>query len=281
MKLFILTLSYQGKDKLEKLYPTLINSLTHINYEWWIKNNDGTNDNSSLFINGQNNSKINIIDYPNNLESFARGCNFLFAEANPKDDDLVLLLNNDITFNDTSSIQKMINIINNDDTVGIVGCKLNYNNTNTGQHFGVVFGRERNMLPWHFRVNEKEDNNARKNREFQALTGASLLTRAGHYRNTPLNKSGFYGLNENYIWMYEDIDFNLHVKYNLNKKIVYCGETNIYHEESATLKKNPQNKLFLSHNVNYFKQKWGKNLEEDHSKYLKDPNYMLYKGKTK
>ena len=33
----ILTLSWQGNNKLARLYPTFLNALNDIDYEWWIK----------------------------------------------------------------------------------------------------------------------------------------------------------------------------------------------------------------------------------------------------
>ena len=37
---------------------------------------------------------------------------------------------------------------------------------------------------------------------------------------------------------------------------MYCGKTNVYHEESASLKKNPVNKMMMPHNVSAFRKKW-------------------------
>jgi GT2 family glycosyltransferase len=279
-KLYILTLTWNGLSKLKRLYPTLINSVNDISYKWYIKDNNSV-DNSISYLNEQNNSNIIPIKWKDNLQNYSQGNNFLFREAAPKESDYILLLNNDIIFNDATSIKRMISIMDNDPDVGVVGAKLNYTNTNKLQCAGIIFSQKYAMLPFHFRPNEKEDNNARKNREFQAVTGACLLTKAAYYADVFTNKDGLKGLDQNYIWMFEDIDMNIHIKHNLKKKIVYCGETNIYHEESATLKQNPQNRLFQQHNVNLFRQKWGNIIQEDHSKYLKDPNYMLYKGKSK
>jgi hypothetical protein len=71
----------------------------------------------------------------------------------------------------------------------------------------------------------------------------------------------------------------LSIKYNQNKKIIYCGKTDIFHEESASLKKNPTNKLFMNHNSNYLMQKWGNRYIMDMDQYKKDPNHNLYHGK--
>lgn len=263
-KLYILTLNWNGEEKLKKLTPTLLSSLQDIDYEWIIKDNCST-DKSIDYLKSLNNNRINIINYKDNLQNFAEGVNYTFKTASPNDNDNILLLNNDIIFNDSDSLQKMLNIINNQD-VGIVGAKLLYTNTNRLQHAGVVFHKDHH-LPYHFRTKEIEDPIASKNRLFQAVTGAVLLTKAEYFKN---------GMDEKYHWAFEDIDLCLSIYFNLNKKIVYCGETNIFHDESATLKKNPKD-FFIPHNINYFLQKWRGRYIIDHGLYLKNNKYNLYK----
>jgi O-antigen biosynthesis protein len=272
-KLYILTLNWNGEDKLKKLYPSLTKNLDEIEYEWHIKDNAST-DESFNFIEEWRQYNQNIIPYkyPNNIQTFAEGCNFLFnsVRSEIKDNDNILLLNNDIIFQDTSSIKNMLKIIENDD-VGVVGAKLNYaNNPKHLQHAGVIFDKKYNSLPFHFRPNEIEDDKSRQNREFQAITGAVLLTKWKYVKSINL-------FDTNFKWCFDDIDLCFKIKYNLNKKIIYCGNTNILHEESATLKKNPVNKLFMTHNVKYFQSKWNGRYILDHHFYLNDPNYKLHK----
>lgn len=266
-KLFIFTLNWNGEDKLKKLTPTLLKSLDGLNYQWFIKDNNSI-DNSLEYLHSIDNININIIKYKDNLQNFAAGNNLLFKEANPHDDDLILLLNNDIIFNDKNSLHAMINIIKNSHDVGVVGAKLLYQNNNL-QHAGVVF-HNKHKLPHHFRLNEKDDINSSKNRKFQAVTGAVLLTKASYYKHASSN-----GMDESYNWAFEDIDLCLSILYNLNKKIIYCGSTNIYHEDSGTLKKNPVKNLFMSNNINYFFKKWSGRYIIDHNTYVKQNNYNL------
>lgn len=271
----ILTLNWDGKDKLEKLYPSLMKSLDNIDYRWFIKDNNSKDD-SIKYINSFENSNVNIIQYKNNRQNFSEGCNHLFNVANPNDNDLVMLLNNDIIFNDKSSIKNMINIMK-DDNVGAVGCRLLYTNTDKLQHAGVIFDPNHQGRPSHYRVNEKTDANAEKNREFQVVTGAILLTKAEYYKNIFTNSSGEKGMDHNYHWAFDDVDMCLSIKYNMNKKIIYCGNTNIFHEESASLKKNPTNKLFMNHNSNYLRNKWTNRYSIDLNKYVSDSSFNLYK----
>lgn len=272
--LYILTLTWNACDKLTALKNSLIPALAGIDYTWLIKDNASKDD--TVAVSSLWGDKVRIIPYKNNQQNFSAGMNHLFAEASPKDNDLVLLLNNDVIINDTRSIQNMINVIQRDSSVGAVGARLLYTNTEQLQHAGVVFVN-RTATPTHFRGGEKTDANAEKNRLFQVVTGAALITKAEYFKNVfTNNKSGINGMDENYHWAFDDVDLCLSIKYNMNKKIVYCGKTNIFHEESASLKKNPANKLFMAHNTNYLRTKWNNRYILDQGIYSKDPKCNLY-----
>lgn len=272
--LHILTLTWNAADKLSKLRNSLTPSLAGIDYLWHIKDNASKDDTVAQASTWGD--KVKVYPYKDNGQNFAAGCNYLFNAAQPKDDDLVMLLNNDVIFNDTHSIHNMIDLINKDPEIGAVGARLLYTNTDQLQHAGVVFDN-RYKLPTHFRAKAKTDDNATKNREFQVVTGAVLLTKASIFKNVwSKNASGLVGMDENYHWAFDDVDFCLTIKYGMKKKIVYCGNTNIFHEESASLKKNPANKLFLSHNINYLRNKWSHRYVIDKDIYLQNPKHNLY-----
>lgn len=271
--LYILTLTWNACDKISKLKNSLIPNLEDINYNWFIKDNN-SNDNTCEVISTWG-DKVKLRRYSNNLQNFSQGMNFLFNEANPKDDDDVLLLNNDVIFNDESSLKKLLQILYEDKEVGVVGARLLYTGTNKLQHAGVVFKPEY-KLPTHFRSNAISDNNSEKNRTFQVVTGAVLLTKAKYYKNAFANKSGNQGMDENYHWAFDDVDLCLSIGVNQKKKVVYCGKTNISHEESASLKKNPANRLFMNHNINYFKTKWENKYVLDEDIYTKNAKFNLY-----
>lgn len=272
----IFTLNWNGEDKLKKLAPSLFNSLNNIDYEWYVKDN-ASKDGSVNYLKSLNNPRILIFEYQNNLQNFSEGMNYLFSLSKAEDNDLILLLNNDVIFNDQSSLHKMINIITHDDNVGVVGAKLLYTNSNLLQHAGVVIGEDENM-PIHYKANEPDTKNSSQNRLFQIVTGAVLLTKAKYFKKVCTNnKSGIDGMNEQYHWAFDDVDFCLSIHYSLDKKIVYCGETSIFHEESASLKKNPVNKMYMSHNANLLRSKWASTWKKDHNLYIKNGKYNLYK----
>lgn len=273
--LYLLTLTWNACDKLTKLKESLLPALEGIDYTWLIKDNASKDD--TVAVASTWGDKVKVIPYKNNLQNFSAGMNYLFNEASPKDDDHVLLLNNDVIFNDKKSIHNMLDIMKRDKTVGAVGARLLYTDTDQLQHCGVVFV-PKSKTPTHFRAGDKSDAAAEKNREFQVVTGAVLLTNGESFRNAfTKNKSGINGMDESYHWAFDDVDLCLSIKYNQNKKIVYCGKTNIFHEESASLKKNPANKLFMTHNVNYLVTKWGGRYKLDMNDYANDPKHNLYK----
>lgn len=274
--LYILTLTWNGADKISKLYESLMPALENIDYTWLIKDNASKDNTVEMASAWEGN--IKVIPYKDNKQNFSEGCNFLFNAATPADNDYVMLLNNDIIFKDTSSIKNMMSLIQKDNSVGMVGARLLYTDTDLLQHAGVIFDPTY-KTPMHFRAGQKSDNDAVRNRTFQVVTGAVCITKADYYRNAfDKNKSGIKGMDENYFWAFDDVDLCLSIKYNLGKKIVYCGNTNIFHEESASLKKNPTNKLFLNHNLKYMFDKWKGRYDIDRDAYTKDPKHNLYLG---
>lgn len=275
-KLIIMTLNWNGADKLEKLKPSLLPALEGIDYTWFIRDN-GSMDTSLDLISSWENPRIVPIKHPDNKASYSAGMNTIFQQAAPNDNDLILTLNNDVILNDTTSLHKMIEIIERDKEVGLVGAKLNYTGTKKLQHAGVLFS-PRNGLPFHFRAGVEEAPRDKVNRLFPIITGAVALTRANLYANTGAkNASGSKGFSEAFFWAFDDCDFSMRISKHLQKKIVYCGETDIFHEESASLKKNPVHKLFFQQNCRTFIQTWHKHIDTVLTKRYENPKFGEYK----
>jgi len=254
MKLHIFTLHWNSKEKIEKLHQSLIPAVEMFDYKWWIKDN-GSKDSSAEYLSSIQNERIEPFFCGHNTDSFASGMNILFERAKPADDDVIMLLNNDLWFGDTASVGEMMKLLTDD--VGMVGARILYPDGQRLQHAGVYFSKKYNYFPYHYKHQEVADSASQKNREFQAVTAAVVLIRAGDYRRAcTTNKSGRVGMDEGYFWSFEDIDLCLTVRYRLNKKIMYCGKTNVFHEESASLKKNPMHKLMMNTNCTLFRKKW-------------------------
>lgn len=192
--------------------------------------------------------------------------NYIHEQAKPSDTDQILFLNNDVVINSTDSIKNMLNLLASNPEIGVVGARLLYTNTDKIQHCGVVIHHYK--TPTHLKVGQKTSAFDRENREYQSVTGAVMLVNVKDF-------NAVKGFNNQYKWAFEDIDLNLKIKYNLGKKVVYCGNTDIFHDESSSLKTNPINKLFMSHNTNVFKQAWANIVSVDIDKYTK--KYNIYK----
>lgn len=264
----VLTLSWNGLDKLQRLKDGLFRNLKKLDgvipYRWYIRDNgshDGTADVVSTW------DKTTIKAMSHNRDNFAKGMNSLVDITSIGSNDKFLFLNNDVQFFDDNSIEKMYKLLISKNA-GAVGARLLYNGTNNLQHAGVIFGHRYGDMPYHYRHKELSDVNAIKNRRFQAVTAAVCLVDANTFRTVG-------GFDEKFFWAFEDIDLCLRMS--SIKPILYCGETSIYHEESASLKKNPVNKMFLSNNVDHFKSKWTGKYEIDHDKYLSNPEFNIIK----
>ncbi len=261
--LHILTLSYKKPEAIKSLKDSLLPNLSGFDWKWHIRDHQGTGETAEVVA---GNERINCITYPTNSENFAQGMNFLFDQSNAKDDDLILLLNNDVVFNDKVSLSKMAALMKDD--VGIVGARLFYPNSRKLQHAGVIFSINA-RTPIHYRRGEMDDEHSAKNRYFQVITAAVMLCHAKDYRKVRMD--------ENFRWAFDDSDFCIQVGTKLGKEIVYCGETEISHTESATLKVNPVNKLHMQHNIQHFVNKNKGLWKIDLPQYLNNPNYNLIK----
>ncbi len=253
-KLIIMTLHWNQKEKLERLYKTLIPAVETFDFKWFVKDN-GSKDGSVEYLKSIQSDKVDVLFCGHNTDSFSSGMNILFERAKPNDDDVIMLLNNDLWFRDTKSVVEMYKLLTDD--VGEVGARILLPESNKLQHAGVYFSKKYNYFPFHYKHHEPSDAETEKNRELQAVTAALALLRAGDYRKVcTTNKSGRVGLDEGYFFSFEDIDASLSIKYNLKKKIMYCGKTEVFHDESASLKKNPMHKLMMNQNTKLFRSKW-------------------------
>lgn len=266
----ILTLTWGGLDKLERLKNGLYRNLQETGqiYQWYIRDN-GSKDRTVEVV--QKWPNVQLLSVNHNRDNFAQGVNSLaklaiankINDANDVNEDILLLINNDVEFPRPEALVQMLELMKKD--VGVVGCRLLYNGTDKLQHAGVIFAEKYGRMPYHYRHQEASDAAAEKNRQFQAVTAAVCMVKTKDFAAIGM-------MDEKFHWAFEDIDMCLRIGA-LGKKIVYCGQTKIFHEESGSLKKNPINKLFLGHNVKYFKDKWAGKYEIDHDKYLTDSSY--------
>lgn len=268
----ILTLNWNGLSKLQALGPSLAKGIKNFNAVWHVRDN-GSQDGSLSWLKKFKEVDTNVLSVDHNRSNFSQGMNSLISLAEIKDDDYVMFLNNDVVFKDDKSITSMLMHFA-EPKVGIVGARLMYSGSDVMQHAGVIFGPRYGMMPYHFKHKEKLDSQSKKSRYFQAVTAACCLV-----RGKVINQLGSF--DEKFHWAFEDIDFCLRAGQE-KWKVVYCGSTEIEHEESASLKKNPVNRMMSQPNVSHFKAKWWRDgkpkYDLDHEMYLKAPNWNVVRN---
>ena len=206
----VLTLTWNGLDKLQRLRPGLISNLekTGVPFKWYIRDNgskDGTVEEISKW------DHVAVLAKDHNRDNFAQGVNSLAEIACKKDNlenDILLLMNNDVEFPEEQALSKMLALMKKD--VGIVGCRLLYNGTDKLQHAGVIFSPRYGNMPYHYRHQEGSDVAAEKNRYFQAVTAAVCMVNAKDFMQIG-------GMDEKFHWAFEDIDMCLRIKQQIGR----------------------------------------------------------------
>ena len=260
MKIYTMCLNWNGSDLLQQMLPGLFKNLNNTGLDYHVVIRDNGSKDNSLDILKQ--FDIEILQINHNRDSFSKGMNSIFNIANVSDNDVILLINNDIIFNDEISLSYMIET-KQKSNASICGARLMYED-GTISHNGVIFSEKHNNMPWHFRDRCKVEDKDKKDRYFQAVTAACMLIDVKSFKES-------CGFDESFIWAFEDVDLNLQVGINQRKKIVCCGKTEITHITSKTLQRNPVNKMFLHKNVARFREKWSGKYKIDHELYLGNP----------
>ena len=123
----ILTLNWNGINNLKEIEPGLLDVIKNVgDAEWYVRDN-GSKDGSVDWL--KEKSYIKLLEAGHNRDNFSQGVNSLYKMSNAKQDDLILLLNNDIVFKDPFSINKMISL-QKQTQAEIVGARLLFKNTN-------------------------------------------------------------------------------------------------------------------------------------------------------
>ena len=281
MAIFCITITWNGKHHLEKLYPTFKKARerlsSHAHLFWFIRDN-GSTDGTEDLIKSWHDDYIYCHEAGHNRDNYAKCNNDLIEEINKnnpvnQEKDYYLFLNNDIEIKDPASINYMLDIAEKDNTVGAVGAKLYYPGpTKMIQHFGVCGSPKHGNLVWNAFSGQHDSIHTQKDRLFQAATGAFLLVRAKCFHALECGK-----MDERYIYCFDDVCMGFDISIRQGMNIVCCAKTNIIHYESATLAKNPINKMFMGQNVNLLKKQWGGKFKLDYLDYMDNPEYNIYK----
>ena len=253
----IIILNRNGIKHLKRLFKDFNDKTNYSNYEIIVVDN-ASNDESVNYLKSLD-LPITIIENDINV-SFSKGNNDAAKIAKGK---YLLLLNNDIepTY---GWLNELVGTIMKDDEIAAVGAKLlfpyyedikNQAKSYSIQHAGVKFREERKPYiygPYHEYMYStlifSDDINTK--REVISNTAACLIVKKDVYFE-------FGGLDENYFYGYEDIDFALKL-YTSNYKSIYNPHALLFHHESATRVEDEDKKNQLNYeNIMYFLDKWG------------------------
>ncbi len=234
----IIILNKDGLSHLKNLFKDFLMKTNYSNFEIIVVDN-GSVDDSVKYLKSLTELNIRIIKNKENV-SFAQGNNDAVRIANG---EYVLLLNNDIepTY---GWLNEMMGTIINNENVGAVGAKLVYpfienpeqqKYSFTIQHAGDIFRETINNGCLYEAHNQNKflenvfDSSISVNRKCLLVTGAVLLTEKDIYLEVG-------GLNENFWYGYEDVDFNLKL-YEKGYDVIFASAALLFHHESATPKK--------------------------------------------
>ncbi len=173
-------------------------------------------------------------------QGFAKSNNRGIKYALTKGAQFILLLNSDIIIVGKEWLPAMINLIESDSSIGIVGCKLIYPNGRL-QHAGGIIG----VSGFHHRgINEKDVGQYDKVQTVDFVNAAAFLIKAEVIRQIGLLDEGFSPL------YFEEIDWCARARF-YGFKVFYSPVPALIHKGRSTTRLLPKRKTDF-----YIKRNW-------------------------
>ncbi|BDZ72103.1 hypothetical protein GCM10025861_26200 [Methanobacterium petrolearium] len=259
----IIIVNRNGLDHLKRLFENFVDNIQYPSYEIIVVDN-ASQDNSVDFLEDLSDVlPLRVIENKEN-ETFSRSNNLGAEIAQGK---YLLLLNNDVepTYGWLNHMMK--SAIQSED-VGAVGAKMVYPDCSGSrynkrksfkiQHEGIAFMEEDGFIKPYNRGNGKPFKvQGRTDEPRPAVTAAALLVEKDKYFQVN-------GLDEEYIYGYEDVDFCLKLlKEGYNN--IYCSNAVLFHYEFGTQEKNKKKdiKERRLNNKRLFQERWNKWLRRE------------------
>lgn len=218
MDLSVVIVNYNTKNLLQKCLRSVFASKTKYNFEVLVSDN-GSRDGSQEMIR-QNFAKVKLIENNVNL-GFSKGNNVALREASGK---YLLLLNSDTEVR-ADTFEKSVKRMEQDDKIGILGCKILLPNGELDKACRRKFPNPRNSFLRLFGLKKFSDYNItgpiNGEQEVDAVMGAYLII-----RKTVTDKIGF--LDEDYFMYGEDLDWCWRAKH-AGYKVLYYPSPEITH----------------------------------------------------
>lgn len=207
-----------------------LKSLENINYpsfEIFLVDNDSQDNSYDKLINDYKNGSfkltIHFIQSGGNL-GFAGGNNVAIKQAYSNKFDYFWMLNNDTEVM-PDSLQSLVDEIDKDSTIGIVGSKILYFNTNKIWYAGGTINTWTGKTT---HIGYKEEDNGQYNnvKDVEYMTGCSLL-----FRRELIDAVGL--MKEDYFLYYEETDWNIRAS-KQGWRIRYVPKSLVYHKVSIS-----------------------------------------------
>ena len=179
---------------------------------------DGSDSNTKDML--QEIEGIKVVTNSENV-GFSQACN---AGAAIAKSSMLLFLNNDAV-PQKGAIDNMLESLQKNQQLGVIGARLLYPHSELVQHAGINFSKQK----FAYHIFYKADANAyavAQSRLVPAVTGAMMLT-----SRSVFNRAGGFCIDYQNGW--EDVDFCMRVR-QMGLNIFYCAEAIATHHESAT-----------------------------------------------
>jgi len=235
MNISIVILNWNGKKYLGTFLPKLITSSPEANI--YVADN-GSSDGSVRFLQ-QNYPEIKVIPFTEN-HGFAKGYNLALNQIEA---DYYILLNTDIEVTD-NWIQPVISVMEQDESIAACQPKiLSYDNRRHFEYAGAAGGFiDRYGYPFCrgriFQVIEEDVGQYDDITEIFWASGACLFIKSNLFK-----KAG--GFDNDFFAHMEEIDLCWRLKH-LGYKIMYCGQSTVFHIGGGTLDKSAPKKTYLN-----------------------------------
>ena len=228
---YVVIVNWNGKKPLQKCLSSFFTKTANPRCKLVVVDNASTDGSKEMIR-----EKFPMVDLIKNFDNagFSRASNQGIRHSLSNDAEYILLLNNDIEITDGKWLETLIDVLESDSKIGIVGCKLLYPNGKI-QHAGGII----NLTGGHNRGECEEDTGRYDKIEFvKFVTGAVLLIRADVVRKIGLLDEGFTPL------YYEDVDWCVRARLNGYKVAYTPNPALIHHCGTSANKLNQQIKMF-------------------------------------
>ncbi len=221
-KVSIIILNWNGKNDTVECLDSL-KKITYPNYEVILVDNGSTDGSVECF--NKLYPEIEIIENKENL-GFAEGNNVAIRRVVEREIDYVLMLNND-TIVDSEFLSELVEILENNSRIGIVGPTVYYyNEKDRIQSAGGKICWYKGSTP-HF--TNKRDINLNEIKDVDYIMGCALLAKCELFK-----KIGY--LNKDYFAYWEETEWCVRSK-KAGYRIVHVSAGKIWHKGGSTTKK--------------------------------------------